>query len=417
MIFKLKPFEKYLNLLFVFLLPTQLSFHFWPEFSLVFGLRVDYLSPAIFLTDILFVALFVPWFFNQKAKVLKDIRNTGMVLIFSLLVIFLNLIFSTEFWLSLIKSLKLVELVLIAYYVKKRSDIFSIHSVGVALLFSSMFFVVIGILQVVKGATLGGIFYWLGERAFAVTTPGIAITNLLGGNILRIYSTFPHPNSLAGFFGAVLIFLLFNKIQINGFIIFFGYVLIAFSLFLSFSLSAYIGLIAVFLTIYLLKEKLFKNKVGAFFSILVFLLSFNLAIISKYILSTRQNISQSFSERLVLADMSGKIFSENWITGVGLNTFIPNQIVFSMDKSGVWLLQPVHNIYLLVMAEMGLLGLILLLILIQKIYKRSIDSKNVWGLLIVTFVLITGLFDHYWFTIQQNMLLLALLLGIFLREK
>src|SRR5438105_4334390 len=45
--------------LLLFLLPTQLGKHFWPEFSFVQGLRIDYLSPTLYVTDMLVGILFV----------------------------------------------------------------------------------------------------------------------------------------------------------------------------------------------------------------------------------------------------------------------------------------------------------------------------------------------------------------------
>jgi hypothetical protein len=39
------------------LLPTQLGLHFWPQWASVFGMRVDYLSPTIYLTDIIIFLL------------------------------------------------------------------------------------------------------------------------------------------------------------------------------------------------------------------------------------------------------------------------------------------------------------------------------------------------------------------------
>src|SRR6185369_2209751 len=61
--------------------------------------------------------------------------------------------------------------------------------------------------QFLLGRSIGGIFYLLGERTFNISTPGIALVNILGKNFLRPYASFPHPNSLAGFLGVAIIFL------------------------------------------------------------------------------------------------------------------------------------------------------------------------------------------------------------------
>ena len=64
--------------------------------------------------------------------------------------------------------------------------------------------------------SLGGIFWFLGERTFTVDTPGIArfplcLPSFFGCiEFLRSYATFPHPNVLAGYL-AVGVPLLLNK--------------------------------------------------------------------------------------------------------------------------------------------------------------------------------------------------------------
>ena len=45
--------------LFLFLLPTQLGKHFFLPFSYILGVRVDYLAPTVYLTDIIILLLVV----------------------------------------------------------------------------------------------------------------------------------------------------------------------------------------------------------------------------------------------------------------------------------------------------------------------------------------------------------------------
>src|SRR5476649_2203358 len=56
---KLTQFSKLLSYLLIFLLPTQLGIHFWPNFSLLLGIRVDYLSPTLYVTDVVILSLIV----------------------------------------------------------------------------------------------------------------------------------------------------------------------------------------------------------------------------------------------------------------------------------------------------------------------------------------------------------------------
>jgi len=459
-ILKSKLLDKYLNLLLIFLFPTQLALHFWPNFAFVFGIRVDYLSPTIYLTDLLFISLFVPWIIRKRIKAISDIKKYKYLLLSLSGLIVFNLFFSSVFYVSFIKWLKIIEFIALGYYVKNREDRFNIRNVSTTLFYSLIFFSFIGVLQFFRGRTLGNILYLLGERSFTIFTPGIALVNLFGDNRLRIYSTFSHPNSFAGFLGASLIFLYFNYLKNINIYRFFGLLVILSAFVLTFSLSAFVGLsFCLFLSpfantpglkplwvqrsgvrfggiplptkrwekiprplgwgasYFAFKKHIFNVKGFNLFIILFFLLSFYFSVFSGSILESKIIFSQSFSERLELADIAGKIFSGSWITGVGLNNFVINEISYAGTSSGVWLLQPVHNIYLLLITEIGILGILLLYYFISLYFVRNIKTKNIWGILIIFFVLTTGLFDHYWFTIQQNMLLLSLFLGISSREK
>lgn len=417
MISKLKLFEKHLNLLLIFLIPTQLALHFWPEFAFVFGIRVDYLSPTIYLTDVLSVSLLVPWLLKSRSKVLTDIKRNRNFLVLFLVVLILNLSFSTSFWVSFIKWIKIIELVILGYYIRKREDVFTVNNIGRVLFYSLFFFSAVGVLQFLGGKTLGGPLYLVGERTFSIFTPGIALVNLLGKNFLRVYSTFPHPNSFAGFLGVIFLFFISNHFKGNRVLRIFGYLLMLSVFVLTFSLSAYTALLVCVVFYIAFKKHIFNKKVFGFLLIFVFVSSFYFSIFSKPLLESKISLTQSSRERLELGNVSGKIFSENWITGMGLNTFIINSVYYGISENSVWLLQPVHNIYLLIFTEMGILGIGLFCHLIYKLLANNIKTKNTWVVLIIVFVLVTGLFDHYWFTIQQNMLLLSLFFGVSFREK
>ena len=64
-----------LYLIFVFLLPTQLGKHFFPPYSYLNGVRVDYLSPTIYLTDILVFLLLV----SNFKRVMSFFKNKKLI--------------------------------------------------------------------------------------------------------------------------------------------------------------------------------------------------------------------------------------------------------------------------------------------------------------------------------------------------
>src|ERR1035437_8081006 len=59
--------------LLILFLPTQLGKHFWPNSSFVYGLRLDYLSPTLYFTDILILLIFV----FSLPQLLQLIKNSS----------------------------------------------------------------------------------------------------------------------------------------------------------------------------------------------------------------------------------------------------------------------------------------------------------------------------------------------------
>lgn len=97
-----------------------------------------------------------------------------------------------------------------------------------------------------------------------------------------------------------------------------------------------------------------------------------------------------------------------WL-GVGLGNFLVKLPEFQKNNQIFWF-QPVHNILLLIISEIGLLGSGVLVWLIGR--KMDWKKWDKWTWLILTIIFVSGMVDHYWFTIPQNMWLLVLVLGV-----
>ncbi len=411
MINRLKAIEKYLVIVFLFLLPTQLAFHFWPDWAFVFGIRVDYLAPAIYLTDILVLMLVILNF-----KVFQIFRKHFLLVLFVLLLAIINCVFSTSPFVSIYKWIKLLELVFVACYFSQQK-ILSLGPLVKVVFYSLIAFSLIGIVQFVIGGTIGGLLYFLGERSFNLTTPGIALATLGGVDYMRAYSTFSHPNSMAGFLGVGLLFVLLSgKLKKNLFNII-GAVIVFVSLVLSFSLSSYLGVFIAFIYLLLSKNKKYFNKIINLSLIMFILASILLPILSPWILKNSTNLGQEIVQRLNLAYISGQMINQKFLIGQGLGTFIVNIPEQLGMISFSWLLQPVHNIYLLVFSEVGIVGLLFFSYLIYKASKGLLLNKKIYLLIPLVFILFTGLFDHYSLTLQQNTFLLAFIIGNSLSAK
>lgn len=117
----------------------------------------------------------------------------------------------------------------------------------------------------------------------------------------------------------------------------------------------------------------------------------------------------SFQKRLTFLNNSIKIITSHPFTGVGMGGYLIAQNAFPQRYS-IFFEQPVHNIFFLVVAE---LGIPLACILLGFIYERiKFFLTTPPFLLPLLCVLITGSIDHYWITLQQNTLLLAIIFGI-----
>ena len=411
--------QKILFQLLVFLLPSQLAKHFWPSWSLVWGIRVDYLAPTIYLTDLIIISVLLLWAFellSQRKKVRNKLKQkrkiyTYFLLAFAVFAV-VNVMLSTNREVNILKWLKLFELSLLAIYVSRVKFNYKEWFIK-PLVVSVIFFSVIGIIQFTNQRTIGGLMYIFGERSFNSGTPGIALVNISGKNYMRAYSTFGHPNALAGYLSVVLLIFVDSikrKIYAGKII----YIALAFSilgLILTFSKTVIVVLfILVFL--YLIVERKRVNKRRLFGSILfvVIILSLLSPIIYKNVF-TSNNLNENISNRVELSLLSGKLLSRSPVVGIGLNNFITNIPKISTAYSVSWLLQPVHNSILLTATGAGLVGLAIFVFAVYKAIINSLKYNEIFAWVLIA-IMFTGLLDHYWLTLQQNMIIVFIVLGL-----
>lgn len=387
----------------VFLIPSQLALHFWPPYAFIFGIRIDYLSPAVYLTDILVFLLILTWVVKDSKKLFGFLNRHKYFLTGLLIFIVANTFYSTSPFPTLYKWIKIAEAVFLGVFLAVGKRYIKVGAVAKTLFYSLAFFSLIGVLQFMFGKTLGGPLYLLGERSFNIATPGIALTQIAGRDYLRAYSTFSHPNSLAGYISVSFIISLAAlglKFFKRNFIL---TVIVLGCLFLTFSASAFLGVFAVLLMAVCLKRKILFRKLAWSILSLSIVASLFIPIVSVRLSGLASGFGQSFSQRLELAAIAGRMVSEKFWIGEGLNTFTINV---------PYLRQPVHNIFLLTFAETGIGGLLLLFFFLYRFLLKAIAKKNYFYVLALVFILVTGMFDHYWLTIQQNLLLLGLFFGM-----
>ena len=428
-------FESLLLALFFVLLPTQFGKHFWPDFAIVAGIRIDYLSPTLYSTDILLIILFVSFFIRILVrKHLRVVSNKTQIAVLSFLFIFLlcNVVFSLRPPLAMYGASKYLEFFFLGLYLAvtiKRFAQFKFIAFLFAL--SASFESFLAIFQYVSQSSLNGIFYFFGERAFTGATPGIANVSLAGDLILRPYATFPHPNVLAGFLLVAILFVwFFLRKSSSRWVQLFSAVsllLCSVALLLTFSrlpIALWIIFVAsVLLRLLLVKLQTFKQKIFANCLLLVAIVSFSTLPISHDLITRFTQTSfteESFVERSELLSAAFMMFQRHPLFGVGLDNFLPALAPLQKPMPLNLYLQPVHNIFLLIATELGLVGFMLFCTLFAASYRRiSRQDKKVkyFLFLALSVILVTGMFDHYWLTLQQGQLLFATILGLSFAKK
>lgn len=389
----------FLHQLLIVLLPVQLGLHLWPQWAFVHGIRVDYLSPTIYLTDVLIFLIVIPWIIKNYQHV-KPFWFYGM-----LAIVAINLIFSVRIEVSLYKWIKFSEIFLYALFVAKEKKIdFQKHLLA-PLSYSLILISLVGIAQFLLQKNIGGLFYFLGERTFGPLTPGIALFSLFGEHKLRAYSIFSHPNSFAGYLlVATSLVVLYSKKNLLKFAVvstaFFG-------ILFSFSKAVFVLTPTLFLVSKVEKTTVERALAILFWGVVV------VSIIALFLTPSLFNITaaETYVDRIELIKLSKDIFFDYPVFGVGLGNFVSVLTDYDSQTGSIWKLQPVHNIFLLVLTEVGIVGLIVFVLLLWQFFKSEVTS-NYKILLPITLIVLSGFVDHYWLTLQQNQLLFALVLGL-----
>lgn len=383
--------------LFLFLLPSQLGKHFFLDFSYIRGLRIDYLAPTMYTTDLLLIALVcLHW-----KKVWQYIRSSGKMIMGVGSLILLHIWIVQFPLLALYAWTKIIEVWLA--YVLMRSIHVRRELVVSALLPAAALQFILVYLQFSSGSSMQGIFYLFGERATTLSTPGVAKVALSGAEHLRPYGTFSHPNSMGGFFGLVFIWTLTSKSYTS----WTGKALGVFSGLLVLSSFSKTAIIATLITTLLLcaMHKIHIRCIPCFF-----VKSCVLGIIVLHFLSGKGD-SASLEKRWELITQSAHIVQDNPLLGTGVGHHLFAQSSFP-SRYPFTFIQPVHNIFILAFMQIGLLGSIILAIpligWVRQYWKRLIIP--------IIYICITGSLDHYWLTLQQNILLLGVMGGLLTRK-
>jgi hypothetical protein len=260
---------------------------------------------------------------------------------------------------------------------------------------------------------------------------GVQVVATSSGRILRAYGSLPHPNLLAGWLAVVAIIAVV------------GYTterrvwprlatlavlpLLGAGLWTTFSRQAALGLaisLTIFIALTFIQQRTFPARlVVASAALLTPILLFTLLspdLVSGRLAATDRLETKSISERGDYLEQTTDLLRTDWVTGVGIGNATA-EWQRRDEAAGIeqpsYAYQPVHNHLLLIFTELGLFGLLTMVLLLLGLPQAGLAQKPpaiAWGLALLT-LLITGVFDHYLWSLHFGILLFWLMAALFLQ--
>lgn len=366
----------------------------------------------------------------------------------------ISIVFAEEKLLALYQFIRLLVLIAMAFAVARIAQerkVFKNILAIIAIL--AVLQSVIGIAQFINQKAIG--LSWLGESPISATDGSSSKIMIEGSRILRAYGLFPHPNILGAFLVLGLLAIvyfylqtdkelyekifdwqkgigenfkrfiksryLYLRIALAG-----GMFIVLTGLALTFSRSAWLTAAVSLLCFTGFAVVSRGTTVRSILRLFIILLASGYALVAlfrPFILprATFTRTEPAVEYRLRYNELALDLIKKHpWGVGIG------NQVLYSVEhdvyqKFGmkeVWQWQPIHNLYLLIAAEIGIVGLIGFLGFVIVIFWRRTKHPPITnyrlpitGAMLITLLLI-GFFDHFLWTIWQGRIMLWLVIGL-----
>ena len=269
----------------------------------------------------------------------------------------------------------------------------------------------------------------IGESPLSSLFYGVAKIVTETGTYIRGYGTFPHPNILGAFLAISSIINLYlltkNKQYLVRYLLIFMYFINIISLLMSFSRASFL-VVSLGTLFFLIMQSFGKSfiKILRWFWFVPIAFIISTSLLYPLLQHRTQLDDRAIIERS-LYNHAGISIIQNYPilgTGAGTNMFHMKQEL--ENRIEAWDIQPIHNYPLLIISELGILGLVILifsLYLLYRILRKSLpnlyqqDDNIDWMITLTTLgFMILGLFwfDHYFYTNWSAQLLLWIILGL-----
>src|SRR3989344_1482798 len=358
----------------------------------------EYLDVSLYLSDVLLCITLILYILENKSYILSISYGSEVLHVEHLLLpIFIRDLFIfwsglSIFWseslsLAWFTFLRLIEGFLLYLYIlmqnvprgtlspqsTKCSTWNILQIASLTIIVSAFFQSLVAILQFIRQKSLGMSF--LQESVFSVYDPGVAKIAIDGHIFVRAYGFFPHPNVLGGFLAISLLITMIHPLIFKSKM---------FHVEHSYpnqpnqpnvprgTFSSFISAIVHKCSTWNIVSK--NNQmfhVEHWIVILAVVLS-GMAALS---FDLKLFFTQPLLERLFYMQAIEGLYKAYFFQGLGIGQFVFDMQQFFDEKLLVWQLQPIHNVFLLIWSEAGIVGLGLFLWFL--IYAFLEDEKNV----------------------------------------
>ncbi len=270
---------------------------------------------------------------------------------------------------------------------------------------------------------------WLGLAGHDALVAGTSVVETMSDRLMRAYGSFQHPNLFGGYlaFGMVCLMMLprwYRKLRDRRLLMLIS-ILLATAFILTFSRSAWLAFfVAMFIGGWVL---LWEHRVAVkkampyltvtLLAIVISLLVFWEPVAARFHPSFRLE-AQSIAERQAGYELYLPTIQNDLWFGVGIGNYTV-ELAANHLGSPAWAYQPIHNTILLILGEIGIIGLIFFIAWVASIdrlnFKALPRATAIGALTLGNVVLIIALFDHYLFTLWPGLALAALMFALTLR--
>jgi O-antigen ligase len=426
---------KYFFFVFLFLLPLQTVYLLREVF--VGGEKWQYGSILVYASDFALLFSIIALVFSSWREWMLQITNYKLQITSLILLVLwagLSILWAPD---QALAGYFFVKLLLAAgvFFLARSLDDDDVKIALRVLMVGAVLQSLLGTWQFLSQSTFASTL--LGMSAHEVWQAGTSVLKNDTGRWLRAYGTFSHPNMLGGFLADVFVLCVsyyvlrieeLKKNQRVAFLV--GIVSIFLGLLLTFSRSAWLGAVLGIFTYIVFRIKYHvwgKWDTRIFLTLAIAAVVFagvlHETVFSRFDGTVIEN-EGSVSERVQsLEDAKVAIGEGNMLLGTGVGNFTAQMMALQPERP-VWTIQPAHNVFILVFAELGLIGLVLfsgfivfLLVPILKSLSVRQAGKivNQKSAILVTLLPIL-LLDHYLWTSHFGLFFLFLFLGLASRK-